>query len=70
MEKDKTNTKKNIMKTSLVESNRIQELEKQVRILQIVNAYLKELWRLYRGEKPQEMKRSKESSTASKENSN
>lgn len=52
------------------DSTRIQELEKQVRYLQIENAYLKELRRLRREETRQKTNDSQESSTTSEDNSN
>lgn len=54
---------------SVSESERIKELEKQVRYLQIENAYLKELRRL-RLEEAREMKKQQESSTTSEDHSN
>lgn len=54
---------------SFSESERIKELEKQVRYLQIENAYLKELRRL-RIEETLETKKSQESSTTSEDHSN
>lgn len=54
---------------SVSESERIKELEKQVRYLQIENAYLKELRRL-RLEEAREMKKQQESSTTSGDHSN
>lgn len=53
---------------SVSESERIKELEKQVRYLQIENAYLKELRRL-RLEKARETKKQQESSTTSEDHS-
>lgn len=54
---------------SVGESECIKELEKQVRYLQIENAYLKELRRLRLGE-TRVMKEQQESSTASEDHSN
>jgi len=48
----------------------IKELEKQIRLLQIENAYLKELRRLRRAEERAQMKWSQESSTTSEDPSN
>jgi len=49
------------------DSERIKELEQQVRLLQIENTYLKELRRLRRKEKCPQMKSSQESSTVSED---
>jgi len=59
-------------KTVSSQSNdeQIQELEKRIRLLQIENAYLKELRRLRQKEQPLQKKPSQESSTASEDTSN
>jgi len=67
-EKKVDSTPKNIVDP--VESSQIKELEKQVRLLQIENAYLKELRRLRKEEQLLVTKKSQESSATSEENSN
>ena len=68
--KDK-NIKKRTSKEKPEESDRIKELEKQVRSLQIENAFLKELRKLRKQEAQQRLKnQSQESSTASEDHSN
>ena len=63
--------KKSILKETPEERNRIKELEKQVRSLQIENAYLKELRRLRNQEvQSKRMNPSQELSTASEEHLN
>ncbi|OEG18648.1 transcriptional regulator [Enterococcus termitis] len=64
-------TKKHLMKETLEEQNRIKELEKQVRILQIENAFLKELRKLRKQEAQQRrVNQSRESSQVSEDSSN
>lgn len=53
-----------------VESERIKEFEKQLRSLQIENAFLKELRKLRQQEERKRMKLSRKSSLASEDNSN
>jgi len=67
-EKKVDSTPKNV--ADPVESSQIKELEKQVRLLQIENAYLKELRRLRKEEQLLVTKTSQESSATSEENSN
>ncbi|MGM0240156.1 transposase [Enterococcus sp. AZ103] len=69
LSKKKENPKAN--KATLEERDRIKELEKQVRSLQIENAFLKELRKLRKQEAQQRRKnQSHESSTASEDPSN
>jgi len=71
MAKKKENLKKETIKGTTDESKRIQELEKQVRSLQIENAFLKELRKLRKQEAQQRRKNLlHESSTASEDHSN
>lgn len=67
----KEDKKKNTVKTTSEERDRIKELEKQVRSLQIENAFLKELRKLRKQEAQQRHKnQSHESSPASEDHSN
>lgn len=71
MAKKKENIKKEITKVTTDEFKRIKELEKQVRSLQIENAFLKELRKLRKQEAQQRLKnQSHISSTASEDHSN
>lgn len=71
MPKKEEQTKKHLMKETLEEQNRIKELEKQVRTLQIENAFLKELRKLRKQEAQQRrVNQSRESSQASEDSSN
>ncbi|MDQ8495174.1 IS3 family transposase, partial [Enterococcus faecium] len=65
------NKKKSITKATSEERERIEELEKRVRSLQIENAFLKELRKLRKQEAQQRrMKQSHESSQASEDHLN
>ncbi|MDH6365853.1 transposase [Enterococcus sp. PF1-24] len=69
--KKKEQTKKDSIKETPEEHNRIKELEKQVRTLQIENAFLKEMRKLRKQEaQKRRMNQSHESSTASEDHSN
>jgi len=69
--KKEEKTKNHLMKETLEEQNRIKELEKQVRILQIENSFLKELRKLRKQEAQQRrVNQSRESSQASEDSSN
>lgn len=71
MTKKEKETKKKISKVVPEECDRIKELEKQVRSLQIENAFLKELRKLRKQEAQQRQRnQSHESSTASEDHSN
>ncbi len=71
VQKKEEQTKKHLMKETLEEQNRIKELEKQVRTLQIENAFLKELRKLRKQEAQQRrVNQSRESSQASEDSSN
>lgn len=71
MAKKKENIKRQTIKITTDESNRIKELEKQVRSLQIENAFLKELRKLRKQEAQQRRKNQLHvSSTASEDHSN
>lgn len=71
LSKKKSEKKKPITKGTSEEFNHIKKLEKQVRSLQIENAFLKELRKLRKQEAQQRrMNQSHESSTASEDNSN
>jgi transposase len=69
--KKEEKTKKHLMKETLEEQSRVKELEKQVRTLQIENAFLKELRKLRKQEAQQRrVNQSRESSQASEDSSN
>ncbi|MEI5989062.1 hypothetical protein A5881_003118 [Enterococcus termitis] len=64
-------TKNHLIKETLEEQNRIKELEKQVRTLQIENSFLKELRKLRKqGAHQRRVNQSRESSQASEDSSN
>ncbi|MEI5989767.1 IS3 family transposase [Enterococcus crotali] len=71
MPKKEEKTKNHSIKETLEEQNRIKELEKQVRTLQIENSFLKELRKLRKqGAHQRRVNQSRESSQASEDSSN